>query len=213
MRVEREVDNRQTLIAALAALVLGGACAGSAAVTKNLHDREHPGIPFRNVLVIGVADDYNGRAAFEREMVAFIRNLGGDAKAYYRIAGDQPQLSAESVRDAARQGGFDAVLVTRVAGQDFSAEVKRGTAETKATTVGGNVINLFRYDYTELNEPERVDFSGAVTLTTDLYAVMDESVVWSIDTHSSGHAEIGELIEAQGQAIAAQLRRDRIVGR
>lgn len=196
---------------AVSALLAG--CAGTAAVHRSAYEPGHPGVPFGNVLVIAVANDYDGRAAFERELVTHVRDLGADADAYYRIAGNQPELTRELVESAVRAGGFDAVLLTRVADSDFSGRFKRGSAETKATTVGGNVFNLFRYDYTELNEPRRVDFSGSVSLTTELYAVSDETVVWAVDTESSGHAGLDEMIEVQGKAIAAQLRRDRLIAR
>jgi len=200
-------------IASIAVSAFVAGCGGTAAIHKSVHERGHPGAPFGNVLVIAVANDYDGRAAFERELVLHVRDMGADAEAYYRIAGNQPELSRERIESAVRNGGFDAVLLTRVADSDFSGRFKRGSAETKATTVGGNVFNLFRYDYTELNEPRRVDFSGSVSLTTELYAVSDETVVWAVDTESSGHAGLDEMIEVQGKAIAAQLRRDRLIGK
>lgn len=211
--METDVGGRLKGIFAIAVSTLLAGCAAPASVQKLIHERGHPNAPFANILVIAVADDYDGRAAFEREMVAHIRDMGADAEAYYRIVGDQPQLSRELIVSAVEDGNFDAVLLTRVADSDFSARFRRGSAETKATPVGGNLFNLFRYDYTELNEPRRIEVNESVALTTELYAVSDEALVWAIETQSEGHAGLDELIDVQGKTIAAQLRRDRLVGR
>lgn len=197
---------------AAALLMVMAACASSPSVTKTFHDPAYEGRRFGNVLVIGIADDYDARAMFERELVARIRATGTSATAYYTVIGRNPPVTRSDVANAVGERGFDAVLLTRVAAADSDVRLRSGSADTKATTKGGGVLNLFRYDYAELNEPAVVDLESSVQLTTDLYAADEEEVVWSIDTRSSGHATIAELVEAQTTAIARALSRDGLVG-
>ena len=73
-------------------------------------------------------------------------------------------------------------------------------------------LNLFRYDYEELNEPEIIDLNRTVVLTTEMYAAADERKVWAIETTSSNKPNIGALVESSAEAIVGQLRRDGLVG-
>jgi hypothetical protein len=191
----------------VAALSLAAGCASTANV-----DPGFSGQAFRNILVIGVAADYDGRALFEREMVSRIRAAGGSATAYYRVVGNNPPISRDDVVGAVRSGGFDAVLLTRVKDQQLTTSVKSGSTETRADTVGGSVFNLFRYDYQELNEPDIVDLKSTVVLTTELYSAADEQKVWTVDTTTRNQASIADLVENQADAIIARLKRARLLG-
>lgn len=186
------------------------ACAGATSVVRTFDDRS--GETYSNVLVIGVAADYDSRASFERGLVSRIRAAGSSATAYYTVVGRNPPINRTTVTNAVRSRDFDAVLVTRVKDRELSANVRNGPAATEPTAIGGSVFNLFRYDYEELNEPEIIDLSRTVVLTTELFAAADERRVWAIETTSRNKSNIGELIDSSADAIASKLKRDRLIG-
>ena len=187
-----------------------GACTGSASTVKTL-DRTGEA-RFANLLVIGVASDYDGRAMFERTVVSRLRAAGADASAYYTLLGRNPPVTRASVQRALDAGEFDAVLVTRLKDQMLGAEVRPGPAGAKATVKGGGPVNLFRYDYEELDEPEIIEFSATVVLATELYDVTDGDPIWAIETTSRDKANVGELVDSAADAIVGRLRRDRLIG-
>lgn len=186
------------------------ACSAPAGVTKILNETGHE--RFENVLVIGVAHDYSGRAMLERAVVSRIRATGSSATAYYTLVGNNPPIDRNRVVEEVEAGNFDAVLLSRVTDSGIDASVSAGPADAKATVKGGSPFNLFRYDYEELNEPEIIDLNRTVVLTTELYAAAEQRKVWAVETTSSNKPNIGELVETSAEAIVAQLRRDGLVG-
>lgn len=195
-----------------ATALLLAAC-GSTQVTTTLQDPSFVRASFRNVLVIAVASDYDARAQFERQMVSGIRASGASATAYYTIVGRNPPVTRNDVSNAVRARNFDAVLFTRVKGQIINrVDVKTGTSQAKTTRKDGGVVNLFRYDYAVLNEPDTVETSTDVTLVTELYAAADETKVWAIESVSTNQKDVSELIDNQVGAIVGQLRKDGMIG-
>jgi hypothetical protein len=193
------------------ALVAGCATSGSE-INQVLQHPDYRRAGFNNVLVIAVADDYEARAQFERQVVSGIRANGASATAYYTVVGNNPPVTRTDVQMAVQSRGFDAVLLTRVAKQGSTVAVKGSAPDAQATVRGGNVVDLFRYDYEEFNEPDRVEISSSVTLITELYAAAKEEKVWAIESTSSNYAEVAQLIDAEVKTIVARLKKDQMVG-
>ena len=193
-------------------LVLAGACASSPGARTTYSDADFTGTAFENVLVIGVAGNYNNRSQFEREVVSGIRAAGSAATAYFNVAGNAP-ISRDGVIDAVKQNNFDAVIVTRIKTQDEQMDVEQGSTGAKASTIGGRPINFFRYDYEELNEPDSINLSMSVTLTTEIFAAAEESMIQSFDVSSSGAENVGSLISQSSDAIVRKLVADGRIGR
>jgi hypothetical protein len=194
------------LFAGLTCVALLAACAGPASVTRTLDNVD--GASFGNILVITAAHDYSGRAMMERALVSRITAAGPSAVAYYRVVGNNSPLERGRVIEAVREGDFDAVLLTRVKDRQLNPGVRSGSPEVKATTRGGDVFNLFRYDYEELGEPETLDLSQSVVLTTELYSVATQQPVWAVETASRSESTVGELVESTADAIVGRMRRD-----
>ena len=79
---------------------------------------------FRNILVIGVADSYNNRAAFERELVQDIKSGGAEATALYTVLDKDTPINKSTVEKVVDEGGFDAILITRALNRDFKSKAK-----------------------------------------------------------------------------------------
>ena len=141
----------------------------STKVTKILHDSDYRKTQYSNILVITVADNYNRRAQFERTVVSGIRQTGAQATAYYTVVGHNPPVSSSDIMNAVRARNFDAVVFTRVKGHSEDIVAKDATPAAQASVVGGNLFDLFRYDYEEYQEPENIRMSTSVVMVTQLY--------------------------------------------
>lgn len=194
----------------IVALLLATACAAGGASVKRTLDASN-GASFERILVIAVAAGYEGRAMFERDVTSRIRAAGGEAEAYYRLVGNNPPIDRERVIAEVEKGGFDAVLFTRVKNQETTTSEKQGTVDAMATARGGNLFNLFRYDYEEFDEPSSIDFTRSVVLTTELYATADREQVWAIETTSKGKNNVGELVDSTAEAVVRRLQRDGLI--
>jgi len=194
------------------AIILSACSTTSTKVTKILDDPDYRKARFSNVLVITVAADYNRRAQFERTVVSGIRKTGAEATAYYTVVGHNPPVSSSDIMNAVRARNFDAVVFTRVKDRTEEINVKDATPDAQATAIGGNLFDLFRYDYKEYNEPENIRLSTTVVLISQLYATADKKNVWAIEIKSSDRESIDNIVESAATAVAKQLARDKLVG-
>jgi hypothetical protein len=167
---------------------------------------------FSRFLIIGVAGDYDSRAQFERSVVSGLRAKGSTASAYYVVVGGNKPVTREAVKEATVSGGFDAVVITRVLDTDTDVDASNTVAGAKATHKDGGVLNLFRYDYEELNEPLAVEFNTRITFSTELYDANSEQLVWSVESTGSRQKNIGILIDETAATVVKQLDRNKLIG-
>lgn len=202
--------SKQKIIALIYAglfLALAG-CAGSPAPTgtvkKTLDNPKYTDHSYSDILVIGVAGDYDNRAAFERAIVSRIKAEGATATAYYAVAGRNQPITRSTVSAAVKSRGFDAVLLARVISQSQSIETSLSA---------DRVIDLFRYDYDELTKPGTINISNTVTLSAEMFSGPDETRMWAIESPIADKESIGQVIEAAANTIMDQLQKDNLLGR
>jgi hypothetical protein len=196
-----------------ASLLLTACTSTTTRLNNVLYDDAYRGASFRNFLVIAVAENYDYRAQFEREIVAGIKDSGGEATAYYTILGHNPPINAGQIKAAVEQHGFDAVLLTRVEGSAQDVKVKSGPATAEATVRGGNAFDLFRYDYEEYEEPENVRVSTKVRLLTELYAAADEKKIWAVESVTHDRQSVALIIDSESRSIVDSLVSDGFLAR
>ena len=184
---------------------------GCAATSTTSASPDLAKLAYSNFLVIGVAGDYNNRAYFERSVVSGIRAKGSSARAFHVVTPGNKPLTREAVKDAIESGGFDAVLVSRVLDTESDLGVKSAVTGTKVTRKDGGVLDLFRYDYEELDEPMSLELKTKVNIATELYSAASEQKVWSIDSVSSATENIGKLIEDAAENVVKRLHRDDLI--
>ena len=203
--------SRPTLL--IAAVLFLSACAStSTQVTKILDDPDYKKARFSNVLVITVADNYDRRAQFERTVASGIRQTGAQATAYYTVVGHNPAVSSSDIMNAVRARGFDAVVFTRVKKHSENIAEKDATPEAQAKVKGGNLYDLFRYDYEEYQEPTNIKLSTTVVLVSQLYIPADKKNIWAIEITSSDRESTAQIVDSAAEAIVKHLKRDKLVG-
>ncbi len=163
--------------------------------------------------MIGVAGDYSNRAAFERAMVSRLKAEGAAATPFYTVVGGNQPITRDIVSTVVRSRGFDAVLLTRVTSQEADVSVKGGPSDTKVTRRADRAIDLFRYDYEVLSEPDIINISSTVTLSTEMFSAADEKRMWAIESTIADKENVGQIIESAADAIMNQLRKDKLIGR
>jgi len=194
------------------ALITSG-CASSPVSVKTFEDPAYIDASFTNILVIGVGNSYDSRSQWERVMVSRISSSGASATAFYSVAGDDQEINRDNVLAAVQANGSDAVLVTRVQSQGTDVSVKRGASTAKASRMNDGPIDLFRYDYEVLNNPDTINIETTAVLATELFEVADERKIWAIETTVSSEQNLGYLIDDSVDMIVAELHKDRLIGR
>jgi hypothetical protein len=185
-------------------LFLAG-CATSpdpATVIRTVYDPNQDG--FGNFLVISVAGDFASRAAFERELSAEISSGNVNAAPYFTVIGRNARLSRAYILDAIRVRQFDGVIFTRLKGQE-----QEDLAPNRPV---GAALDLFGYDYDELNRDVAIQQARAITFVTEVYSTATQKKIWAIETLSIGKDTAAELISEQAFTVAEQLREDDLLG-
>ena len=168
---------------------------------------------FSNILVIGIAGDYDSRAQFERMTVAELRKRGASGSTYYSFMKGNKPVAREDVVAATQARKSDAVLVVRALDTDFDMQVKKSRTETDAKPIGGRLVNLFRSEYTDYNNPGSLDLTTSVTFAVELYSASSEKIVWSMDHSSKGETNLGLLIDETAATIVKRLDRAGLIAR
>lgn len=205
-------SRQRYLFLALAALSAGiSGCSASTGNVSTERASSHEGTRFSNILVIGVANDYEGRSRFERKLASELKAAGTDATALYIAAGGNEPVEREAIEALVKANGYDAVLISKPLSRGADPSMKTGSAATKTSRKGGG-IDLFRYDYEELNEPATWNMDFSVTISTELFAASDSQSVWAAETKVSKKETREELINEASEKIVRQLKRDRLIG-
>jgi hypothetical protein len=193
-------------------LLLAG-CVAPVQVVRTFEDPGYADAAFSDVLVIGVAGNYDNRARFERSMAARLSSAGIAGTAYYTVIGRNQPITRSDVTNAVQARGFDSVVLTRVVSQEVSAAEKRGASTATATRKDDGVVDLFRYDYEVLSNPSTINIAHTVVLSTELYSAADEKRIWAIETTISAKENVSLLIDDAVVQIVGQLRKDQMIGR
>ena len=204
------IRHQISLTALMIFSLVTSACTTPSVSTQSATDYTGPG--FKNILVIGVANDYEGRALFERRLASELKTTGIKAAALYSVGGGNKPIERSVVEALVEENGYDAVLISRVLNRDTAATVREGSTGSKATRRDGGAINLFRYDYEELNEPPTLDLSVSVTISTELFAADNSERIWATESAISGKDGIDSLVAEAVETISRQIRKAGLVG-
>lgn len=199
------MSNTCRILMSLTLAVLISACSTPAATKSTSAAGSETLNRIENILVVGVAQDYDGRARFERTLVSELKNRGLEASAYYQAVGGNKPIDRETIESLVKSDDFDAVLITRVVNRDTETSVKTGSAATK-TVRKDNA--LFRYNYQELNEPETLNISLSLKISSQLFDASNGDVIWELETTISQKDMISEVVDEAVEKISRRLDRD-----
>lgn len=200
-----------SVLAILSAGIVG--CSASTGGISTERAPDHQDSPFSNILVIGVAADYEGRSQFERKLAADLKASGTNATAMYAVAGGNKPIARESIEALVQSEGYDAVLISRVVNRNADAAMKAGSAGAKAVRKDSGAIDLFRYDYEEINEPMTLDVNLSLVFTTELFAASDSQRVWAIESSISDKDYLAQVIDEAADIVVRRLKKDRLIGK
>lgn len=198
---------------ALIALLLLSACSTPSRTISTFDGPKYSGPEFGKILVIGIADSYNSRAEFERLLASQIRSGGTGATAYYSLANKDDTIDRAAIEKIVTDGGFDAVLITRVLNRNFENKAKTGSAEVKKVRKTGSAVDLFRYDYEELNKPVTQTVAVKIILSSELFSTASSGLVWAIEAEISNEESSAALIDDAAKRVARELRKDELIAK
>lgn len=198
--------DRVNLLALLAVMAMASACATPSVGTiiKTQHDIESAA-PFGNILVISVAGNIQTRTEFEQGIANAISTEATVVTPFYTVVGRNPQLTRNILTNAVRAREFDAIILTRLQGQD-----RANLVPNRPT---GRLFNLYLYDYDELNFPASIEVGSTVSFVVEVYDTRAEEKVWAIESLIFESKTVESVVAEQLAAISAEILQDGLVRR
>ena len=198
--------NRVNLLSLLAVIAMVSACATTPAsnVIKTVHDIEGAA-PFSNILVVSVAGDIATRTEFEQAIASAISTEETTATPFYTVVGRTPQLTRNILNNVVRAREFDAIILTRLQGQD--------RADLVPNRPTGRLFNLYLYDYAELNYPADIEVGSTVSFVVEVYETRTAKKVWAIESLIFDSKTVDSVISEQLATISAEILKDGLVRR
>jgi hypothetical protein len=196
----RVVVSRLVAAVALVGLV---ACSGTR-LDGIWRDPGYGGGPFHQVAVVVLGTDEAVRRLAEDE---FVRRLPMSTRgiASYGLVPAAEQGDADKVRARLRAGGFDGVIVARLAGVEGTPTWGAGSIErvpVSYRTLGNYYVSA----YQELQRPTYVRRPTTVRVQTNVYAVASESLIWSAVSQTFNPDATREVAGDVAKVVVEQLR-------
>ena len=161
--------------------------------------------PFSNILVVSVAGDHPSRAQFEQEVAETISSDKTIATPFYAVVGRNPQVTRDILNNVVRARVFDAIVLTRLQGQD--------RADLVANRPAGRQFDIYLYDYAELNFPATIKVGSTVSFVVEVYDTRAEKKVWAIDSLIFESRNVESVVSQQAITISAEIIKDGVVRR
>ena len=192
---------------------LVSACAGSTQMTATWHDEAYKRRSFDRILVVGVTDDQFRRRGFESAVVDALAGKRTEAVSSIEIMDADTALSDASLDAAGDKIQADAVLITRLTNTTVKAKQIDSRVNVQAQAKGGNIVDFFRYDYKDVEDPGYLQAKISFVLSSNLYETAGGTLVYSIETVTSDKntdysTVVFDIIENTSVKIGQRLRRD-----
>ena len=195
-------------LTSLLLLVLFG-CA-STTITGVWSDENYNQIPIQSVMVIGVAENQRNRNIFESEMAAEFEKRGVKAIPSAKVLGDQ-EITKENVVQAAEKSQVQAVLVTRLVGtkqeQVYQPPTTYGVPDPYYRRWDSYYPHMYDYAYT----PGYMATYTNVVLETSVFAVKEQSLIWSAASETFEPQNINEEIKKLSEILVRKMRESKLV--
>jgi hypothetical protein len=166
--------------------LLGGlliaACAGGPQVSSTQPVSAAADAPYGNILVVALFDSFDARRYLEKEIVKQLAEIGVEATAMTATTDTRTIINRDTVIDRITRSGADAVLVTQLV--SFEAQGKAKDANPEATYIFRPTYwyNVFEVDLEEYVEPQYVEWTNELALSSDWFSANSREKVWTMQS-------------------------------
>ena len=209
---------RRLRLGSVFALVLGlVACAGSQ-VTTTQQFAAADDAPYRNVLVIFLADSFDARRYLETEVVKKLAEQGTHAVRSTSMMDSRTPATRETFIGMVQEIKADAVLVTQIADLHSTGQAVNMNPQATYNFRPTYYYNVWSVDLQEYKEPAAINFEHDLSLVSQMYSVQARDVVWAIESQSTikqdfDQERIYSVFIDEAAKIVRQLTRDGLIAR
>jgi hypothetical protein len=177
---------RKTICILGASLVLCS-CGGSQQVTQTQKLSAAADAPYKNVLVIFLAESFDARRYLETEIVKKLAEHGVHAVRSTSMMNTKTPVTRQTFVEMVDEIDADAVLVTQLAALQTTGKVVDMNPQSTYNFRPTYYYNVWSVELTEYVAPQAVDYDHKLSLATQMYSVQLEDVVWAMESNSNIH--------------------------
>ena len=193
-------------VAAATALTLA-ACASTELVNQ-WSNPAYTSPSFKKIMVIGVTKQAGIRRTFEDEFVAQLKAAGVSAiPSYLYIPQDGP-VGEAVLKQALKEAGADAVMITRLVGVQKKTEIAPGYYPPDPAMA---VHPLYTTAWNDYYEPPIVYQSEVYTSETSLYDTFKNQVVWRGTAQTTAPGNLSQEIKNYAGIVIGALKEKKLI--
>jgi hypothetical protein len=182
----------------------------STTVTGVWRDESYKQTPIKSIMVIGVAENTRNRNIFESAMVAEFEKRGVRAIPSAKLLKDQ-EINKKNVVEAAINSQMQAVLVTRLVGtkkeQVYHPPTSYGVPDPYYRRWDSYYPHMYDYAYA----PGYMATYTNVVLETSVFAVKEQSLIWSAASETFEPQNINEEVKKLAEILVRKMRESKLV--
>jgi hypothetical protein len=178
---------------------------------------DQPMPKLRNILVIGVLENYLIRQKLEDEMERLLAKSGVQGIRSHMVLPPRNELMEGELKQRIKEGDFDGVLVIRP--RDMRKETKEVVTSLAAPYYVPPAAYHNFWPYWNMawgqayyRTSSSVKEYTYVSTEFNLYSTKDEKLLWSGETESVYSKDFGKLAREYARALAQQLKKDKVIG-
>lgn len=178
----------------IAALIGLGACAATTTLTSTWKAPDVPTITpaGQSVAAVFMSREESQRRAGEETLAADITNMGARGIPAYSIVPNEPQMSADAVRQKLKDAGVNAVVVMRVVGKDQRVTYSPGYV---ASGPYGGFGPYWGYGWGTVYSPGYLQTDTLVSVETLLYGLKDDKLIWASTSRTENPSDLAGLVK------------------
>ncbi len=181
-------------------------------IVESAQDGQPQEAPARKLLVLAVTKDPITRATFEDVTAGELSLRGATAVASNRSFSELPK-EREPFEAKLASEGFDAVLVSRVVGQDDKVTWKEGMTSYSPSYLGQGYWGGYWYTYQQVFIPGYLAKETRVRVRTDLWRMTAQGgrLVWSGTSETLDPLTVPRAAREVGAAVAKALAKAKLI--
>lgn len=209
--MKSSIQQTALVSAVIFSIFLVTSCANTK-ITSVWMDQSKQGTSYKDILVIGIAEEQHNRRLYEEQFTSQLSAIGIESEVSYKILPEGTSINRDTVAEAIKGKEIDAVIVTHLVAVDEETVYRQPTTTYRPTY--GHYNGLYSY-YPHVNtyvhEPGYYTKHDVVKLETNLYEVESESLVWSAQSRSFAPESAKEVIDDLVKLVIKDLKEKELV--
>lgn len=190
----------------LALVVLTAACA-STTLTGAWRNPAYSGGAFHKLLVVGATESPTDRRVFEDTFVAALRDAGVEATASYSLIPQEGKIDEPTLKNAVREHGLDAVIMTRLVRIDTQTVVTPSYVSTlPSLRYRDSLYGYYSTAWPPYGMPSEAREYKSAVLETTLWNAADSKLVWSGTTSTFAPSSVQSTTADFAKVMISELK-------